>query len=71
MLKFQIALAIILVGCIAFLSCGRTQDKLDMVTDDTAADMPTDMTLDLIKMGAYTSWMHKMLPASPRPWPML
>lgn len=60
MLKFQIALAIILVGCISFLSCSRTQDELDMVT---APDIPTDMTLDLIKMGAYTSWMHKMLPA--------
>ena len=63
MLRFQIALAIILVGCIAFLSCDRIQDKLDPVTDDTPTDMPTDMTLDLIKMGAYTSWMHKMLPA--------
>lgn len=63
MLRFQIALAIIFVGCIAFLSCGRMQDPLDPVTDDTPTDMPTDMTLDMIKMGTYTSWMHKMLPA--------
>lgn len=63
MLKFQIALAIILVGCISFTSCGRIQDQLDPVTDDTSTDMPTDMILDLIKMGAYTSWMHKMLSA--------
>ena len=60
MLRFQIALAIILVGCIAFLSCGRTQDVLqDPVTDE----MPMDMILDMIKMRTYESWMHKMLPA--------
>ena len=63
MLRFRIALAIILVGCIAILSCGRTQDMLDppsVMPDDS---MPTDTTLDMIKMGAYMSWMHKMLPA--------
>ena len=63
MLRFQIALAIILVGCTAFLSCGRIQDTLDPATDDTTMDMPTDMILDMIKMDTHKSWMSVMLPA--------
>ena len=57
MLRFQIALAIILVGCIAFLSCGREQPVLDQVTDD---GMPMGMTEE---EPAYRSWASVMLEA--------
>ncbi len=52
MLRFQIALAIIFVGCIALLSCGRMQDKLDPVTEVT----PTDMLNEMLAAGAIASW---------------
>ena len=53
MFRFQIALAIILVSCIAILSCGRAQEMLE---DPVPEEMPTDMILDLINSGMYTSW---------------
>ena len=62
MLRFQIALAIIFVGCIAFVSCGRMQDPLqppadDMMTgDDTSMDTPMDMMMDMMKMDMHKSW---------------
>ena len=60
MLRFQIALAIILVGCIAFLSCSRMQDTLDPATDEATMDMPMDMMKEM--MDAYKSWDSVMLP---------
>ena len=59
MLRFQIALAIIFVGCIAFLSCGRSQEMLDPVTEVT----PTDMLNDMLAAGAIASWESVMHPA--------
>ncbi|MDE0682903.1 MAG: cytochrome P460 family protein, partial [Candidatus Poribacteria bacterium] len=62
MLRFQIALAIILVGCMAFLSCGRTQpDLVEPVIEDMPTDMPMDMVAEMMKM--YKSWDSVMLPA--------
>lgn len=43
MLRFQIALAIIFIGCIAFVSCGRDHGMLETVVDDTVPDMGMDM----------------------------
>ena len=59
MLRFQIALAIIFVGCIAFLSCGRSQEMLDPVTEVT----PTDMLNDMLAASAIASWESVMLEA--------
>ena len=62
MLRFQIALAIILVGCVAFIACERGQqmlDPADMI--DTSDDMTIGIPMD------YMSWMHVMLDA---PMPM-
>ena len=63
MLRFQIALAIILVGCVAFISCDRGQqmlDPADMI--DPSDDMSMKMPMDMMD---YMSWMHVMLPAPP------
>ena len=71
MLRFQIALAIVLVGCTAFLSCDRELGGLDMaeiVTEDMPAedmpaedmpaeDMPAeDMPTDTMMSMEYKSW---------------
>ena len=61
MLRFQIALVILLAGCIAFLSCGRAQD---MLQDPVTEEMPMDMDM-MMDMDAYTSWAYVMLPAPP------
>ena len=54
MLKFQIALAIILVGCVAFVACERGMvDPTDMT--DPGDDKPMDMTMDMMDMTMYTS----------------
>ena len=63
MLRFQIALAIILVGCVAFVACERGQQILDEPSMMPSDDMPTDMILDMIKMDTHKSWMSVMLPA--------
>lgn len=64
MLRFQIALAIILVGCVAFVACERGQQMLDPVDmTDTGDAKPMDMVLDMIKMDTHKSWMSVMLPA--------
>ena len=57
MLKFQIALATLLICSIAFVSCGRVQDLLEPPADDT----PTEMVMEM--MAAHKSWDHVMLPA--------
>ena len=69
MFRFQIALAIILVGCMAFLSCGRVQDMLEdpvreeMPMDTMDATGMMDMMMDMMKMDMYKSWEHVALPA--------
>ena len=65
MLRFQIALAIILVGCIAFLSCGRMQDMLEPPADDTPTDMTMDMVMEMMEVAAHKSWDSVTLPAPP------
>ena len=73
MLKPQIALIVILIACVAFVSCERVQKMLepaadDMMTDDdmmTGDDMLTDM-MDMTKLldpTMYMSWAHVALPA--------
>ena len=70
MLRFQIALAIILVGCVALLSCGREQAMLpdtvvdDMMgSDDTSMDTMTEMMTEMMEEAAHKSWDHVMLDA--------
>lgn len=76
MFKLQVALIAILITCIAFVSCDRTQDALKPAIDDMMAadDMMTgddmmvgdDMMMDMMKMldsTMYMSWAHVMLPA--------
>ncbi len=54
MLRFQIALAIILVGCVAFVACERGQQMLDPADmTDPGTDKP--MTMDMMDMTMYTS----------------
>ena len=61
MLRFQITLAAILaVCCVAFVSCERGQEMLEMV--DTPDDMPMDM-MPMMDATMYMSWMHVALPA--------
>ena len=57
MLKFQIALATLLICSIAFVSCGRMQDMLEPPADDMTMEMMMEM------MAAHKSWDHVMLPA--------
>lgn len=51
MLKFQITLIAILICCMAFISCSRTQEALD----DVMIDPEPEMMLD------YTMWENTML----------
>ena len=62
MLRFQIALTIILVGCMAFVSCGgqRQPALVAPVVDDMSTDMSMEMTE---MMAAHKSWASVMLPA--------
>lgn len=53
MLKYQIAFLILLIGCVAIVSCSRTQDILDPVMDDP----------EMMDMGAYHSWANVALEA--------
>ena len=65
MLKFRVALIAILITCIAFVSCGRTQKILQPTADDImAADAMTDaMTMDMVMdMTMYMSWEQVILP---------
>lgn len=64
MLKLQIALIAILIGCVAFISCERMTMPLKQVTEDTktADDMPMDM-MKMMDSKMYMSWAHVMLPA--------
>ena len=63
MLRFQIALAIIFIGCIAFVSCGRDHGMLETVVDgmeDTSGDMPMDT---MMAADAYKAWASVTLPS--------
>jgi hypothetical protein len=71
MLKIQIVLIAILIACVAFVSCDRTQNALkpadimaadDMMVTDDMMDMMMDMMTD---MTAHKSWAHVMLPVPP------
>lgn len=53
MLKYQITLILILIGCIAFVACERTQDALMPVMPDP--DPEPEMMVD------YTSWEHSTM----------
>ncbi len=55
MLKFQITLIAILIGCMAFVACERTQDVLEDVIMDPGPEM--------MDMEAHKSWMSVDLPA--------
>ena len=56
MLRFQIALAIILVGCVAFVACERGQQMLDPADmTDPGDDKPMEMPMDMMDMTMYTS----------------
>ena len=68
MLKIQIVLIAILIACVAFVSCDRTQNALkpadiiaadDMMVTDDMMDMMMDMMTD---MTAHKSWAHVLLP---------
>lgn len=64
MLKFKVALIAILIGCVAFVSCDRTQKVLKPVADDMMTG--DDVMMDMMKMldaTMYMSWPHVMLPA--------
>ena len=68
MLKLQITLIVILIACVAFVSCDRAQKMLEPVTDDgiTGDDKSMDMTMDMMKMmdpSMYMSWASVALPA--------
>lgn len=69
MLKLQITLIAILIGCVAFISCDRVPKILEPAADDmmaaddmTAADMPTDM-MKMMDSAMYMSWASVELPA--------
>ncbi len=55
MLKFQITLIAILIGCMAFVACERTQQVLEPV-------MPSETKVDTM---SHKEWMSVDLPAPP------
>ena len=65
MLRYQIALAVILISCVSFVSCDRAQQVLEPAAEDMMdagddMEMSMDMPMDMID---YMSWAHVMLPA--------
>ncbi len=68
MLKFQITLIAILIGCIAFVACDRVQKVLEPVMSDTEMMDTGDMTgmMDMVMdMMAHRSWASVALPVPP------
>ena len=59
MLKFQVALIVVLIGCIAFVACDRTKQVLDSGMMDTGMTDLDDM------MGAYKSWPDQKMLGGP------
>lgn len=65
MLKYRIALIIVLIGCVAIVACNRTQDKIMTVMDDPEEEMmDMDDMMDMVmEMDAHKSWESKDLEA--------
>ena len=64
MQKFQLGLIAMLICCVAFISCERTQ-KMLAPAEPTADTMPADMTDMMDMMDDYMSWAKVELPAPP------
>ena len=64
MQKFQLGLIAMLICCVAFISCERTQ-KMLAPAEPTADTMPADMTDMMDMMADYMSWAKVELPAPP------
>ena len=66
MLKLQIFLVLILIACVVFVSCDRTQKILKPVAEDMmpAEEItPAEEMMGMMDMTAHRSWSHVMLPA--------
>ncbi len=65
MLKFQIGLIALLIGCVAFISCDQLAGILTPAPpeEDTTADSIVNMMGLPMYISMYTSWMSKELPA--------
>ncbi len=65
MLKYRIALLIVLIGCVALVACSRTQDAIMEAMDDPGDDMmdPGDMMDMVMEMDAHKTWESVDLPA--------
>ena len=62
MLRFQIALAIILVACVAILSCGRAQEMLEDPVTDEAPEMSMETPMETMEEPEHRSWDSVTLP---------
>ena len=62
MQKFQLGLIAMLICCVAFISCERTQ-KMMAPAEPVEEAMPTDMTDMMDMMADYMSWAKVELPA--------
>ena len=62
MQKFQLGLIAMLICCVAFVSCERTQ-KMMAPAEPTADTMPADMTDMMDSSAEYASWTSVPLPA--------
>lgn len=62
MQKFQLGLIAMLICCVAFVSCERTQ-KMMAPAEPTEDTMPADMTDMMDMMADYMSWKSVTLPA--------
>ena len=60
MIKTQIALLVILIACVAFVSCDRQQQMLKPIADDM---MAADDMMEMMDSTMYMSWAHVALPA--------
>ncbi len=60
MLKFQITLIVILISCVAFISCERSQKMLEPALPD--AEMPAETMDMMVDMTMYHSWLKINLP---------
>ncbi len=57
MLKYQITLIAVLIGCVAFVACDRAQQVLEPVMPDPEMPDTGDMT-GMMDMNAYMSWEY-------------
>ena len=64
MQKFQLGLIAMLICCVAFISCERTQ-KMMAPAEPVEEAMPTDMKDMMDMMADYMSWAKVELPAPP------